>query len=86
MGLFIYCRFVLEAQLFCLSLNIAVLTFEDSEWSRGHQKIECQVEKFEHFRYILLFEINRGAKSAEADRNICAVYGENAIGESTTRK
>ena len=27
-----------------------------------------------------------GAKVAEAARNICAVYGGNAIGESTTRK
>ena len=29
---------------------------------------------------------NRGAKAAEAVRNICAVYGDNAIGESTARK
>ena len=48
--------------------------------------MECQVEKLEYFRHILLFEINRGAKAAEAARNICAVYGENAIGESTARK
>ena len=33
-----------------------------------------------------LFEFNRGAKGAEAARNICAVYGDNAIGESTARK
>ena len=33
--------------------------------------------------YILLFEFNRGA---EAARNICAVYGDDAIGESTARK
>ena len=37
-------------------------------------------------RHILLFEFNRGAKAAEAARNICAVYGDNAIGESTARK
>ena len=48
--------------------------------------MECQVEKLEHFRHILLFEFNRGAKAAKAARNICAVYGNNAIGESTARK
>ena len=48
--------------------------------------MECQVEKLEHFRHILLFELNRGAKAAEAARNICSVYGDNAIGESAARK
>ena len=33
------------------------------------------MEKLEHFRHILLFKFNRGAKAAEAARNICAVYG-----------
>ena len=42
--------------------------------------------KLEHFRHILLFEFNRGAKAAEVVRNTSAVYGDNAIGESTTRK
>ena len=28
------------------------------------------MEKLEHFRHILLFEFNRGAKAAEATRNI----------------
>ena len=44
------------------------------------------MEKLEHFPYILLFEFNRRAKAAEAARNICAVYGDNAIAESTARK
>ena len=35
---------------------------------------------------ILLFDFNRGAKVAEAARNICAVYEENSIAESTARK
>ena len=70
----------------CLSLHIEVLSFEDSEWSRGRYKMECQMEKLEHFRHILLFEFNRGAEAEEAARNICAVYGDNAIGERTTRK
>ena len=48
--------------------------------------MEFQVEKLEHFRHGLLFEFNRGTKVAEAARNICAVYGGNAIGESTAGK
>ena len=44
------------------------------------------MEKFKHFRHILFFEFNRGAKAAEAARNICDVNGDNAIGESTARK
>ena len=48
--------------------------------------MECQVDKREHFRHILLFEFNKGMKAAEAARSICAVYGEDAIGESTARK
>ena len=50
--------------------------------------MKYQVEKLEHFRHTgtLLFELIRGAKVAEAARNICAVYGDNGIGESTARK
>ena len=44
------------------------------------------MEKFEYFQHILLFEFSRGAKAVETARNICAVYGDNAIGESTARK
>ena len=44
------------------------------------------MEKLEHFRYIFLSEFIRGAKAAEATKNICAVYTDNAIGESTARK
>ena len=43
--------------------------------------MECQVEKLEHF-----FVFNRWAKATEAARNICAVYGDNVVGESTARK
>ena len=43
------------------------------------------MEKLEHSRHILLFEF-RWAVAAEAARNICAVYGNNAIAESTARK
>ena len=48
--------------------------------------MECQVEKLEDFWHVVLFEFNRGAKAAEAARNICAVYGDNAIGEITAGK
>ena len=48
--------------------------------------MEYQVEKLEHFQHILLFEFNRGAKAAEAARNIFAVYEDSSIGESTARK
>ena len=42
--------------------------------------------KLEHCRHILLFEFKRGTKAAEAARNICAMSGDNFIGESTARK
>ena len=45
--------------------------------------MECQVEKLENFWYI---EFSRGTKAVEAARNIFAVYGDNAIGESMARK
>ena len=45
--------------------------------------MECQVQKLEHFRHILLLVSNRGAKAA---RYICAVYGDNTIGESKATK
>ena len=48
--------------------------------------MECEVEKLEHYQHIFPFEFNRGTKVVEAARNICTVYGDNAIGESTTRK
>lgn len=47
--------------------------------------MECQVDKNTHFRHHLLFAFNRGAKAAEAAREICAVYGEDAISERTAR-
>ena len=69
-----------------LSLHIEVLSFEDSEWSRGRCKMDCQVEKLEPFRDVLLYEFSREAKAADASRNICPVSGNNAIGENTARK
>ena len=86
MDLFINYQFLFEVQLSCLRLHIEVLSFEDSEWSRGHKKMECQVEELEHFWHILLFKFNRGAIAAETARNICAVYWDNSIIESMARK
>ena len=80
MGLFIDCHFLFEVQLlkFC-HLKIVSGAVDARKW-------ECQVEKLEHFRLILLLEFNRKAKAAEAATNIFAVYGDNDIGESTARK
>ena len=86
MSLFIDCHFLFEVQLLCFSLHVEVLSFEDSELSRGRYKMECQVEKLEHLRYILLFKFNRGAKAAEMTRNICVLHRDNAVGDSTATK
>ena len=37
--------------------------------------MECQVEKLEHFRHILLFEFNRGAKAAEGAGTLAPYMG-----------
>ncbi|KAL6429521.1 hypothetical protein ACFW04_008300 [Cataglyphis niger] len=47
--------------------------------------MECQVEKNEHFRHLLLFAFNQSSKAAKAARDICAMYGEGAIAERTVR-
>jgi hypothetical protein len=47
--------------------------------------MECQFEKNEHFRHLLLFAFNQGSKAAKAARDICAVYGEGAIAKRTAR-
>ena len=48
--------------------------------------MECQVEKKLHFRYLLLFHFNEQENASEAARNICKVYGEEAITERTAQK
>jgi hypothetical protein len=48
--------------------------------------MECQVEKNEHFRHLLLYEFGRGSKPSEAARNICVFYGEDSIAERTAKK
>ena len=42
--------------------------------------------KKQHFRHLLFFAFHRGQKAAEAARDICMVYREGVIGESTARK
>uniref|UniRef100_A0A914GQP3 Mos1 transposase HTH domain-containing protein n=1 Tax=Globodera rostochiensis TaxID=31243 RepID=A0A914GQP3_GLORO len=48
--------------------------------------MEPQVDKNEHFRYLFLFEFNKGSKASEASQNICAVYGEGATNERTAQR
>jgi hypothetical protein len=45
--------------------------------------MECQVEKNEHFRHLLLYEFSRGSQAAEATRNIYTIYGEESNAERT---
>jgi transposase len=54
--------------------------------SFSFQKMECQVDKKVHFRHLLLFTFNQGLNASKAAQTICAVYGKDAIGESTARK
>ena len=42
--------------------------------------------KKQHFRHLLFFAFHQGQKAAEIAQNICMVYGEGVIGESTARK
>ncbi|CAH2105176.1 unnamed protein product [Euphydryas editha] len=42
--------------------------------------------KTQHFRHLLFFVFHRDQKAAEAAWDICNVYGEGIIGESTARK
>ena len=41
--------------------------------------------KKQHFRHLLFFAFHRGQKAVKAARDICMVYGEGVIGESTAR-
>ena len=50
-----------------------------------NRQMDCQVNKKSHFRHLLLFAFNRGQKASEVTKNICAVYGEDAVAERTVR-
>ena len=39
-----------------------------------------------HFRHLMLYEFRKGSSVAIATKNICAVYGENALSSRTCRK
>ncbi|XP_076052859.1 histone-lysine N-methyltransferase SETMAR-like [Oratosquilla oratoria] len=49
-------------------------------------KMECQVAKNLHFRHQLLFQFNRHENVSKVARNICEVYGEEAMAERTAQK
>ena len=40
----------------------------------------------EHIRYCLLYEFDKKSTAAAACRNVCQVYGEDAVDESTCRR
>ena len=42
--------------------------------------------KKQHFQHLLFFAFHQNQKAAEAARDICMVYREGVIGESTARK
>ena len=48
--------------------------------------MEYQGGKKQHFRHLLFFAFHRDQNAAEAAQDICMVYGEGVIGESTARK
>ena len=48
--------------------------------------MEYPGNKKQHLRHLLFFAFHRGQKAVKATRDICMVYGEGVIGESTARK
>ena len=48
--------------------------------------MKCQVNKNEHFRHCILFAFNQGNTAVETARNICLVYGEDALNVRTVRR
>jgi hypothetical protein len=48
--------------------------------------MECQVEKEEPLRHLLLYGFNLDSEAAEAARNICVVCGKDSIAERTAQK
>ena len=48
--------------------------------------MEYPGDKKQHFQHLPFFTFQQGQKAAEAARDICMVYGEGVIGESTARK
>ncbi|KFD67946.1 hypothetical protein M514_19823 [Trichuris suis] len=49
-------------------------------------KMECQVDKKEHLRHVLLFLYHGGLSAVAAAEKIQAVYGEEAISDRAARK
>ena len=89
MGLFLGCHFLFQVKNYCCAwvytlnfchLKIVSRTVDARKWSAKWRSWNISDI------IIVLFEFNREAKAAEAARNICAVYCDNAIGESTAIK
>ncbi|KAK6727678.1 hypothetical protein RB195_005393 [Necator americanus] len=82
--------FTIESRLFCssclaiLSINgvVSLLMLEQPYSSN----MEYPGGKNQYFRHLLFFAFHRGQKATEAARDICNMYGEGAIGESSARE
>ena len=72
--------------MLCLSLHIEVLSFEDSECSLGARKWSVKWRNWNISDIFFSLSPIEGQKQRRRPENICAVYGDNAIGESTVRK
>ncbi|GBN07253.1 hypothetical protein AVEN_121249-1 [Araneus ventricosus] len=53
-----------------------------TDWPVQIIRMECKVDKTEHFRHHLLFSFNRTVTTAEATLEICALYGGKAMAQS----
>ena len=80
MCLFIDCYFLFEVDCCVLVYILKICHLKIVNGAVNARKWRAK------WRNGLLFQFNRGAKAAEAARNIFTVYGDNAIGENTVGK
>ena len=85
MGLFIDCHFLFEVQLLCLSLYNEVLYSKIVSGAVDARKWSAKWGNWNISDIFFSLSSIEG-KRAEAARNICAMYRDNAIGDSMTRK
>ena len=48
--------------------------------------MEDKIDKCMHYRHHLVYTFNRGGTAAKEAREICEVYGENAISDRAAQK